>query len=562
MKTGKEHADVLIVGAGPTGLTLACDLARRGIAYRIIDQDEQPSQHSKALAIHARTLECFEQLGLTDELCRRGRKIHALNLYADGRQIARLDFQHLNTPYPFVLVLPQRETEGLLIERLTSLGGTVERPIRLSAIERHPENITAIVHDMRSEQREDPVSASWLVGCDGAHSSVRTCLTLPFEGEQYVESFLLGDLTIEGDLPSDEGHIFLSPSGVLFAIPLPNPHRYRVVIDATQAVPHQSDSKLVVQDFQASWTHRVGNGPGSTSKLSQLVWHSRFRISRRLVSTYRRGRVFLAGDAAHIHSPAGGQGMNTGIQDAFNLGWKLALVNQGLSPESLLDSYEVERRPIAASILAGTHWGTKMMTVGHPLMRWGRNHLASLLNQFPTIQDRIVKAVAELDTRYPDSDIIIDQISHHNWGFSRRKNLFSNRESRPCAGERAPNVILSSETPHEYHCLFDVFQHQHHTLLFFQGLNRNAPSIQEFNALHSGFDTRFSHLVHSVFVTINSIQPHISVAYIRDSNGVVHRRYGADQCCVYVIRPDGYVGYTSQPTTRRSLEKYFSHLFR
>jgi len=280
-----NNSEILIIGAGPTGLTLACDLARRGISYRIIDQNERPSQHSKALAIHARTLECFEQIGLADELCRRGRKIYALNLYADEQRLARVDFQHLDTPYPFILVLPQRETEDLLNECLTSQGGRVERPIQLVAMESLTDHIRATMHDRRSNQQHDPVSTPWLVGCDGAHSSVRTYLDLPFQGGPYEDSFLLGDLFLEGPLPSDEAHIFLSPYGLLFAIPLPERHGFRVVIDETHAPSLTSETDLTLSDFQAYWSQRVGNGPGANSRLSQLSWKSQFRISRRLVSS-------------------------------------------------------------------------------------------------------------------------------------------------------------------------------------------------------------------------------------------------------------------------------------
>jgi len=567
MPTPTKDPEILIIGAGPTGLTLACDLARRRISHRIIDHNEHPSQHSKALAIHARTLECFEQIGLTNELCRRGRKIYVLNLYADEQRLARLDFQHLNTPYPFVLVLPQRETEHLLNERLISYGGRVERPVQLVAMEPLTDHVRATMHDQRANSQHDSVSASWVVGCDGAHSSVRTNLDLPFQGASYENSFLLGDLTLEGDIPSDEAHIFLSPYGLLLAIPLPERHHFRVVIDETYAPSSASDTDLTLSDFQTFWSQRVGDGPGADSRLSQLDWHSRFRISRRLVSSYRKGRVFLAGDAAHVHSPAGGQGMNTGIQDAFNLGWKLELVHHGLSPESLLDSYQEERRPVAASILSRTHWGTHIMTLRHPLLRWIRNHAVSFLCHSPALQQKLAYAMAELDIHYGKSSIIDHQSPSTTKPSNWKKAIHSVRTGRqsplpPKSGERVPDVTFRGAYT-ETCRVYDLLRGPHHTLLLFSGFDTGPFSQGVLDTIDRLVEGRFAPHIqsHLVFTTDHRSARLPASSLVHDIDGTLHRRFGADQCCAYVIRPDGYVGYTSQPIQAVRLQDYLSKIF-
>ncbi|MDT7043713.1 FAD-dependent monooxygenase [Candidatus Nitronereus thalassa] len=563
-----NSAEVLIVGAGPTGLTLACDLARRGVPFRIIDQQEQPSQHSKALAIHARTLECFEQLELTDDLCRRGRRIHALNLYADGQCIARFDFQHLDTPYPFALVLPQNETEQFLIERLTLLGERVERPNQLETLEFLRENIMAIIQDPRSNQRRDPQAVSWVVGCGGARSAVRTCLEIPFEGERYDESFLLGDLTVNGDLPSDEAHVFLSPNGVLLAIPLPWEDCYRLVVDETHQSLRKVDADITIQDFQDYWRQRVGRESGSRNVLSQLCWHSQFRIARRLVRSYRKGHVLLAGDAAHVHSPVGGQGMNTGIQDAFNLGWKLALVSGGYSRESLLDTYEQERRPVAASLLSGTHWGTKLITLRHPVSRWVRNHLVTLVSQSQVFQQRMVHALAELDTQYPQSPIVRAQQINTTVKQKWKTRIFSGRgalnaTAPPDVGERAPDVSFR-QADMKVCRLSQFLRSPHHTMLIFIGRTLPRESQPMLENLHDLIGKAFVPNVRILVVQTANDQSnlHPECSIIRDSDGTLHLRNGADleQCCVYVIRPDGYVGYKSQPIEVTQLQQYFSKI--
>src|SRR5215472_12855237 len=314
---------ILIVGAGPTGLTAALELLRHGVSCRIIDQCPSPSTTSKALGIHSRTLEVFEALKVLDPFLASGRKLHAFNAFAGTQRLAHVSFDELEAPYPFVLSLPQCETERILTRELRARGVEIERSKKLTALTLLSDHADVEVADLTTN-RVDRSSHPWIIGADGAHSAVRKALEIPFDGEALAEDFMLADVAIDWDRPIDETHVFFSPAGILAALPLPGERRYRLVVDLPERLPPEpvlKDTTQCLALFQAWMDRRAHSG----IRISEPTWISHFRIQSRIVPTYRKGRAFLAGDAAHIHSPVGGQGMNTGIQDAFNLGWKLAL---------------------------------------------------------------------------------------------------------------------------------------------------------------------------------------------------------------------------------------------
>jgi 2-polyprenyl-6-methoxyphenol hydroxylase-like FAD-dependent oxidoreductase len=543
---------VLIAGAGPVGLAMACELSRRGITPRIVDVCPEPTRTSKALGIAARTLEVLTVMGIAERFIAVGRKVHATNAYAGGKRIVHVESDELESPYPYTLVLPQADTERLLAAYLGELGGRIERGVKLQTFEQDESGVTATLADV--DGREEKVRAGWLVGCDGAHSTVRHTLGLPFEGLPYDELFVLGDFIMDWALPDDEAHSFLAPDGGLVAIPLPGHGRWRLVGDAPIEHPTLSDFTRLLQARGAP-----------PAKLSEGGWIASFRVHRRIVPRYRVGRVFLAGDAAHIHSPIGGQGMNTGIQDAFNLAWKLSLVDAGEGRPVLLDSYEPERRPVAAATLQGTDLATRVVTLRNPVAREVRDRLAAFLSGLEVVQKRILAQASEIAVGYRSSPIV---------GESRQPLRSATVDKRvgegptvadwvafgiaPRPGDRAPDVTIDDSKT-----LFPLLGRLGMTVLLFDGSAPTPEGYANLASIAQRAKARWGALVDSFIVVPRPDRPTELSGEERvllDPRAALHRRYGAGSECLYVIRPDGYVGFRGLPATWEALEAYLGKL--
>jgi len=324
--TGTPEGQVLVVGAGPTGLTLAAQLLARGIHVRVIDKGAGPASQSRALSIQARTLELLDTMGLADAFVGHGHRVRRLHWYASQRNLCDLDLARNGSRYGFVLDLPQSRTETLLRARVQELGGTIEQGVELARLAERGGAVDATLRDAAG--RESEVSAGYVVGCDGAHSRVRHEIGLPFEGQPYPQDWLLADVALDGAGSDGAVHAFFRPNGLpLVCIPMGG-QRWRLVMANAGDRGGQPPTFAEIQEQvaeRAPWPIEV----------SDPQWLASFRCHLRSTSSYRRGRVLLAGDAAHIHSPAGGQGMNTGMMDAHNLAWKLALVADGRAPRHL-----------------------------------------------------------------------------------------------------------------------------------------------------------------------------------------------------------------------------------
>jgi 2-polyprenyl-6-methoxyphenol hydroxylase-like FAD-dependent oxidoreductase len=310
-------AQVLIVGAGPVGLTAALVLQALGIRFRIIEKNAQPVAESRALGIQARTLELFEQLGLAEALLAEGIIARAMSIFLEGEEKVRIGFGHLETPYPCLLILPQSGTERLLSRHLLERGGQVERSVELTALAQDETGASCTLRN--ADGREEACRAEYVLGCDGAHSTVRKQVTLGFSGEPIPGTFVLADAQIDGDWPLDEGRAYVGAAGFLLLIPIGG-QQWRIIARLT-GESHSTPPAVSLELLQQLCSQR---GPPGL-RPHNPTWMSMFQISSRIVERFRAGRVFVLGDAAHIHSPAGGQGMNAGMQEAFNLGWKLAM---------------------------------------------------------------------------------------------------------------------------------------------------------------------------------------------------------------------------------------------
>ncbi|WP_424879392.1 FAD-dependent monooxygenase [Streptomyces sp. SLBN-8D4] len=388
--------DVLVVGAGPTGLALAAQLRTYGTTFRIIDRSLDRAHESRALAIQPRTLEALAPFGVTDELVARGNPAMQLRMHLPHRvvQMQLFDIGLADTAYPFLLFLSQAETESVLAEHLRGQGVGVERGTELHRLERTGSTVTCRLR--HSDGTEEAVEAMYVVGCDGAHSAVRAQAGIGFKGYAYPQTFLLADLEVDG-LEPGAVHAYMTGAGMLFFFPLGSPATWRMLAMRTQGAPDTEVDLGLLQEITDRYT-------SNRLVLHDSVWMTDFRLHNRGAVHYRSGPFFLAGDAAHIHSPAGAQGMNTGIQDALNLGWKLALVCRGRAPEELLETYEAERAPVGGSVLRFTDRAFTIGTSSNPVVRFARTRLAPRLAPLALRatgpRGRVFRTVSELGIHY------------------------------------------------------------------------------------------------------------------------------------------------------------------
>ena len=379
-----QLADILIVGAGPSGLALGAELRRRGHAPRIVDRQAEAANTSRAAVVHARTLEALEPLGVVPALLADGLQVPVFRIRDRDRVLAQVGFEHIPSRYNYTLMCPQDVTERHLLERLRALGGSVERPVQALAIEPGADRVTLRASGASIEDR---IEARWLVGCDGGHSIVREQAGIPFEGGAYAESFVLADVRMDWPLDRTEVSLFFSPDGLVVVAPLPH-DRFRIVATMDDA-PHDPPVAL----FEKLLRER---GPSGAGAIRETLWTSRFHIQHKISRFPRKGRVLLCGDAAHVHSPAGGQGMNTGIQDAVSLAEALDRVLRGESDE-ILDAWARKRHAIAEDVVKTTDRLTRMATVKSGVGRLVRNTLVEFFGKMPPLQSALARKLAELD---------------------------------------------------------------------------------------------------------------------------------------------------------------------
>lgn len=372
--------DVLVVGAGPSGLTLAASLVKRGITTTVVDRQAAGANTSRAAVVNARTLEVLEDLDVARRLVKEGIQAPRFSIRDRARTLIPIDFSELPTDYPYSLMVPQSTTERLLLDRLVELGGSVIRPKTLTSITQDADGVTATFDD------GDIIRARYAVGADGIHSTVREQAGIGFEGGVYGESFMLADVRLSGEVPLDEVILFWAKEGLTVVAPLPG-DIFRIVAPVADA-PEEPSAQYVQQILDS-------RGPGvGRMVVTDVIWGSRFRIHHRVADTYRAGRLLLSGDAAHVHSPAGGQGMNLGIQDAVALADALAGVLGG-APESTLDEYSAARRPIAQQVVEMTDRLTRLATLPRAA-RPIRNVAIGIAGRIPAVQRALAMRLSGL----------------------------------------------------------------------------------------------------------------------------------------------------------------------
>jgi 2-polyprenyl-6-methoxyphenol hydroxylase-like FAD-dependent oxidoreductase len=529
-----EQLGVLVVGAGPTGLTLAAQLAALGATVRVVDRQLDRVHESRALAVLPRTLEVLRSLGISQRLVERGNDAVLLQLHVGGRVVrTRLfDIGLDDTAYPFLLFVSQAETEAVLNEHLAARGVRVERGAELVAFASDERQVTCTLRlqDGSSEQ----LRTRYLAGCDGAHSSVRRLAGIPFEGGSYPQTFALGDLEVDGDLERDAAHAFVGALGMLFFFPLGRPASWRM-LGVRPTVPGAAEPEEPPQPSLADLQAIADSFTGGELRLRDSAWLTYFRLHHRQALRYRAGRVFLAGDAAHVHSPAGAQGMNTGIQDAWNLGWKLALVDRGLADEALLDSYQAERWPIGRFVVRFTDRATSIATGDNSLVRLIRTQVAPRLAPLVLRLSRVrafgFRTVSQLRIHYRDSPAVDEGRPALRRG--------------PRAGDRLPDARIVARGRESW--LQEALATPgYHLLLCGPAGSWNVEALTALGDRYAGL------------VAVHRLAREAAADVLHDVRGEAFVRLGVQQSAQYLVRPDGYIGYRSSDTDLRGLERYLA----
>ena len=496
-------AQVLVVGAGPTGMTAAIELKRLGMNVRVIDRSDHMARYSQALVVQARTLEQLQRYGMAEETIAHGREINEAKFYSDGKLIVDFKLDQMDGRYPFALFIPQSETEKLLNRCMESLGVKTERGVELGEIKQDPHLQVTLRHP---GGRTEEIAPRWVVGADGAHSTVREKLGVPFEGGGVGLSFFLGDCEVEGpDVPDNELSIHVHHGDVLFLARLSD--RIVRVIVATHEQQAHEKREVTIDDLQ-----RAVDRMGVHAKIKSAEWLTPFHVNDRQAKHYRIGNVFLAGDACHIHSPVGGQGMNTGMQDAANLGWKIAAVARGAS-DTLLDSYEEERGEVGRALLRFTERGLKLATTTNPVLEKVRNVFAPLLAMLDPVQHRAVGFISETAIDYRSSPIVRDY----------------GGDGQLRAGDRIPDLPVRGSRQTS---LLDGWTVPRHRAF---ALNLDQDDVQSMRADLPDVDV---------------------VAVATADLEYEGRRLFGDDGKMFVLRPDGYVGFRSPMGFRVELLEY------
>jgi 2-polyprenyl-6-methoxyphenol hydroxylase-like FAD-dependent oxidoreductase len=532
--------DVLVVGAGPTGLALAAQLERFGASFRIVDRSLDRAHESRALAVQARTLELFDTLDLAAPLVDRGNTSMRVAFHLGAREVAVIDLgtaRATDTRFPFILFVSQAETEELLGVHLIRSGVQIERGVELVELAMDEDGAYCVLG--HGGARRETVRARYVVGCDGAHSTVRNAADFSFEGASYPQDFVLGDVEADGPLEPNAINPFVGGGGVAMFFPLGRPATWRVIAMArSRGSGERSDSQLpFTSELSLAQLQEIVNAPTQSSvRVRDPAWLARFHLHHRQAAHYRDGRVFLAGDAAHIHSPVGAQGMNTGIQDAWNLGWKLALVARGTARPEVLDTYETERWPVGRFLLRYTDrifaTFTRAMSAGKAAT-WARELVV------PRVIPRVMSAswlrsaafrfASELGIRYRASPLSEEGSPRLTGG--------------PRAGDRLPDARLTMDGAAVW--LQRATVGPQLTLLLC-----GDPSAWQRSRLD-----RMGALFAGLVVT-----RHLSTlpagGRLFDPDGATLHVLGATDGAQYVVRPDGYIGFRCAGYDLTALEAY------
>ena len=511
--------DVLIVGAGPTGLMLANQLGRRGVRTLIIDRHSGPAQQSRAMAVQARTLEIYAKLGIAERAVALGERGTGANMWAEGRWTARIPVSDMGStlsPFPFVLMLGQDDNERIMGERLRDWGLDVQWNTELVGLEQRPDRVDVTLRTPQGATRT--ISAAYVAGCDGNRSAVREMSGITFPGAPYEHVFFVADTEATGTMKPGELNVYLWRNGFHLFFPMKGQDHWRVIGILPSTLRGKAD--LTFDDVVPA----LRGEAGSTLSFKSCQWFSTYRIHHRCAERFRAGRCFLLGDAAHVHSPMGAQGMNTGLQDAYNLAWKLALVVQGQADAALLDTYESERLPVAQRLLHTTDRAFQFIVSESWFTGLLRTKVIARVAAFAMTKERVRKtafrSIAQIGIRYRRSPL-----SH---------NLPGLPENAPAAGDRFPWLRLALREGAPVEDLFDRLDDTQFTLLLI-GQPGSAESMADISPL--------------VRTQVIAVGPWNREALAR-------ARIPAQAS--YLLRPDGHIALAGRKLERSDIADWFA----
>jgi 2-polyprenyl-6-methoxyphenol hydroxylase-like FAD-dependent oxidoreductase len=525
--SSKFDTDVVIIGAGPVGLTAALTLQRFGIDFRIVDRNPGPVQHSNALGVAVRTLEVLEMLGLKQQFSKAGYPVDHGQFRTFGKFLGRLSFNSVDSPYRGMHAIPQNVTESLLNDALLERGGEILRNHEATAIQQDESGviITARLHDGTPQT----IRARYLIGCEGSNSITRQTCGIEFVGERYESwVFLQTDAVLKWTYPVGDMYAFLHENMAFLAFPYNLNGRARIICAIPDTNPEDKSLPTLAEMQQ-----HARRAADPAAELSEPTWFSRFRTQHRIAKTYRDGRCFLAGDAAHVHPPIGGQGMNTGMQDAFNLGWKLALVLRAQGPETLLDTYNSERRPIAEDLIHGVDRAFHAIFGQNELWHATVRTLGPIAANLGVVQRRISNMLAEINITYPPSPLVASSEAGHR-------------------AADAPLVNLKTfKTTH----LFELYDCSRYTLLYFSGSGDSAKQARSWQDLQKLLP-KLAAYPPLLQVAALAADPEQCPQYVTESEQitpladrglVAHNKYGAGAGAhLILVRPDGYTAFAQK----------------
>lgn len=536
-----EELPVLIVGAGPVGLALAVVLEHHGVAFRVIDRADTPAHLSRAGGIQARTVEIFDELRLADQFLDRGIRMTASEVRSHGEVVARLGYESLaaESRYPFVLGLPQSTTEEILTDRLASRDIDVERGVELGECAQDGDGVTATLR--HPDGSCETVRTRWLAGCDGPNSTVRDALRIPFPGGDYRTSYALGDLELSWDRSPDTAMLLLEDHGSMQLYPIA-PNRWRIAVDCgpmrtdgRPAPPTRAD----LQDFCDAYLPEP-------ARVGEVHWATYYCIHHHHASRFRAGRAFLLGDAAHVHSPITFQGMNAGIQDAWNLGWKLALAERGAATDLLLDSYDAERRHVDVRITHDSGQVERLFTVDNALVRRARDVVFPFVASLPGYERHMARRTAQLSYGYRSSPAVG---AHRTM---KAPHLDRHASERIVPGDLAPDAPFTTDAG------VRIRDGRSSISLIFTGTS--ATPAEADGPVDLPLPSALP--IRSVLVTrgpgVRATRSGTSI--VVDSGGGIHQAWGITAPTHVLVRPDGYVAWRSEPPDAEALTRFLARL--